>query len=310
MTVTFLSSTKCPAQLEFLSYDFDVNIIQQIVASSVSNMALFGKIERVMTDADDIQRQMADAGSESDISDSDSDSDEEKGPARKKQRKSTNENESLKGKAYESNLNNSAILISDDDNSSEDETSFNISNVEVQDIEISEDVDEENDEFLLKLKAGKKKKKQTVKDSDAIDLIDDSDGEDEIYGNDGNLDANALLERRRREAYGNDNEDEDDDIFKTIQKKEERQKKSMFTFSIALNSKKELKVPYSKSASLCNLKSTVLEKLSDFPSEFNKFRSMRLKFEGENISESMTCDDWLDDNDLCDVQEVQIEFGS
>ena len=67
---------------------------------------------------------------------------------------------------------------------------------------------------------------------------------------------------------------------------------------------------YSKSASLSGLKSTVLEKLTNCPSEFQKFQSMRLKFEGENIPESMTCDDWLDDNDLCDVQEVQIEFGS
>ena len=271
-------------------------------------MALFGNIEKFMTHEADIQRQMADAGSESDISDSDSDSDVEDGPTRKKQRKSTNGSESLKSESCSTKPNDSVILVSDDDNSSEDETSFNISHVEVQDI--SEDVDEENDEFLRKLKAGRKKKKPTAEDSDTVNLLDESDGEDECDSKTGNLDANALLERRRREAYDNEDEDEDDDIFKTIQKKEERQKKAMFTFSIALNSKKELKVPYNKSASLSDLKSTVLEKLANCPSEFKKFESMRLKFEGENIPESMTCDDWLDDNDLCDVQEVQIEFGS
>ena len=263
-----------------------------------------------MTHEADIQRQMADAGSESDISDSDAESDVEDGPSRKKQRKSMNGSESLNSESCSTKPNDSVILISENDDSSEDETSFNISHVEVQDIEISEDVDEENDEFLLKLKAGRKKKKQTVEYSDPVNLLDESDGEDECDSKTGNLDANALLERRRREAYHSEDEDEDDDIFKTIQKKEERQKKAMFTFSIALNSKKELKVLYSKSASLSDLKSTVLEKLTNCPSEFQKFQSMRLKFEGENIPESMTCDDWLDDNDLCDVQEVQIEFGS
>ena len=55
------------------------------------------------------------------------------GQLRKKQRKSTNGSESLNSESCSTKPNDSVILISDDDNSSEDETSFNISHVEVQD---------------------------------------------------------------------------------------------------------------------------------------------------------------------------------
>ena len=52
---------------------------------------------------------------------------------------------------------------------------------------------------------------------------------------------------------------QDDDIFKTVERRQERERLSQFTFTIAITTKKALTIPYKKTDSLAGLKNKMLE---------------------------------------------------
>ena len=68
--------------------------------------------------------------------------------------------------------------------------------------------------------------------SDPVNLLDESDGEDECDSKTGNLDANALLERRRREAYHSEDEMKMTIFSKLFKKKKSGKKKPCLPFQL------------------------------------------------------------------------------
>lgn len=266
----------------------------------------FGKIEHKITD-EEIAKQMAAFSSDEDSDDSDSDEEEEIDfePKKKKQRiSSTGSNSNSR-----SPLNETINLASDDESDIEDDS---------QDpaIEIIDDSDDEEDDILNKFKdieAAKKKSSEGASVEETVWVGDDSDDEEDDNNNNKNVgvDVNVLLEQRRRQAEVDDDEDEDDDIFKTVERRQERERLSQFTFTIAITTKKALTIPYKKTDSLAGLKNKMLEQLKEHhPAEYTKFRNMNIKFEGAVIPTNIICSEWLEDEGLEDEDSVQLEIGS
>lgn len=164
------------------------------------------------------------------------------------------------------------------------------------------------------MKPRKKKSSEGASVEETVWVGDDSDDEEDDNNNNNNnvgVDVNVLLEQRRRQAEVDDDEDEDDDIFKTVERRQERERLSQFTFTIAITTKKALTIPYKKTDSLAGLKNKMLEQLKEHhPAEYTKFRNMNIKFEGAVIPTNIICSEWLEDEGLEDEDSVQLEIGS